>query len=212
MHPILSWYVAEERNAELRRLAQQARRHHRARVSRPPRGTLFDTLRAEPYAPDHRQGAGKGVGEGGRQMSEGAGLRAADGDRERAASVLRDSFAQGRIDMEEFSERLDAVYAARTTEQLWDLLGDLPTPPAAPDRAPDVRQEGSRDAGLPAALTTYLAVMALLVTVWAVGGAGYFWPVWPMLGWGVCLLSRAGRYHPGRSLPGLCGGAPGRVP
>ena len=30
--------------------------------------------------------------------------------------------------------------------------------------------------------------MALLIAIWAVTGAGYFWPVWPMLGWGVPLM------------------------
>ncbi|MDP8977235.1 MAG: 2TM domain-containing protein [Actinomycetota bacterium] len=49
--------------------------------------------------------------------------------------------------------------------------------------------------------------MALLVGVWALSGADHFWPVWPMLGWGVGLVSRAGRGRPDRSLPGLCGGA-----
>ena len=28
----------------------------------------------------------------------------------------------------------------------------------------------------------YLAVNALLVVVWALSGAGYFWPIWAMLG------------------------------
>jgi hypothetical protein len=32
-------------------------------------------------------------------------------------------------------------------------------------------------------------VMVLLVVIWAVTGAGYFWPVWPMLGWGIGLFS-----------------------
>jgi hypothetical protein len=35
---------------------------------------------------------------------------------------------------------------------------------------------------------TYLAVMALLVAIWALAGAGYFWPVWPAVGWGFFLL------------------------
>lgn len=31
----------------------------------------------------------------------------------------------------------------------------------------------------------YLAVNTLLVVVWAVASGGYFWPVWPIAGWGV---------------------------
>jgi class 3 adenylate cyclase len=34
-------------------------------------------------------------------------------------------------------------------------------------------------------LTVYLLVNAFLVGVWAVGGGGYFWPVWVILGWGL---------------------------
>lgn len=31
----------------------------------------------------------------------------------------------------------------------------------------------------------YLIVNALLVVIWAATGAGYFWPIWPMAGWGI---------------------------
>ena len=35
-------------------------------------------------------------------------------------------------------------------------------------------------------LTAYLLVNAFLVVIWAVTSpGGYFWPIWPMLGWGV---------------------------
>jgi hypothetical protein len=34
----------------------------------------------------------------------------------------------------------------------------------------------------------YLVVNAALVVIWAVTGAGYFWPVWIIAGWGVGLL------------------------
>ncbi|CAN5300664.1 hypothetical protein BH20ACT9_BH20ACT9_01130 [soil metagenome] len=140
----------------------------------------------------------------------GSGLRAADADRERTASALRDSFAQGRLDMEEFSERLDAVYAARTTEELHALVRDLPTPPVRPDRLPADPREGRED-GLAGHVARYLAVMALLVAVWALTGAGYFWPVWPMLGWGIGLLSHAGRARAGHCFPAPGGYAPDRA-
>ena len=61
-----------------------------------------------------------------------------------------------------------------------------------------------RDAGREAALkrlenkrsfrshvVIYLAVNTMLVVIWAVSGAGYFWPVWPILGWGVALATNA---------------------
>ena len=35
-------------------------------------------------------------------------------------------------------------------------------------------------------LTSYVLVNAALVVIWALTNAGgYFWPIWPILGWGV---------------------------
>jgi hypothetical protein len=34
-------------------------------------------------------------------------------------------------------------------------------------------------------LTTYVLVNLLLVGIWAATGADYFWPIWPILGWGI---------------------------
>ena len=62
-------------------------------------------------------------------------MRASDAERERIAEVLRDAVAEGRLDMEEFEERLDAAYKARTHAQLEPLVRDLPAPGAAPGAA-----------------------------------------------------------------------------
>lgn len=53
-------------------------------------------------------------------------LRASDSDRERVAEVLRDALAEGRLDMAEFEERLEATYKARTYGELAPLTRDLP--------------------------------------------------------------------------------------
>jgi len=37
----------------------------------------------------------------------------------------------------------------------------------------------------------YCAVNALLVVVWAATGAGYFWPIWVIGGWGIGLAAHA---------------------
>lgn len=34
-------------------------------------------------------------------------------------------------------------------------------------------------------LLTYLGVNAFLVVIWAASGAGFFWPVFPIVGWGL---------------------------
>jgi eukaryotic-like serine/threonine-protein kinase len=38
-------------------------------------------------------------------------------------------------------------------------------------------------------LTFYLLVNVLLIGIWAASGGGYFWPVWPILGWGIGLAA-----------------------
>ncbi|MBU6530769.1 DUF1707 domain-containing protein [Streptomyces sp. NPDC057245] len=53
-------------------------------------------------------------------------LRASDADRERVAEVLRDALAEGRLDMAEFEQRLDATYSARTYGELAPITRDLP--------------------------------------------------------------------------------------
>ncbi|MFP3992152.1 DUF1707 domain-containing protein [Streptomyces sp. E11-3] len=65
-------------------------------------------------------------------------LRASDTDRERVAERLREAVAEGRLDMEEFEERLDAAYKARTYGELEPLTRDLPatTGPAPSPIAP----------------------------------------------------------------------------
>ena len=40
-------------------------------------------------------------------------------------------------------------------------------------------------------LTSYVLVNALLVGIWAFTGQGYFWPIWPLLGWGVGIVFHA---------------------
>lgn len=37
----------------------------------------------------------------------------------------------------------------------------------------------------------YVAVNTMLVVIWAVGGNGFFWPIFPMLGWGIGLAANA---------------------
>ncbi|MGW7287747.1 DUF1707 SHOCT-like domain-containing protein [Streptomyces sp. NPDC054847] len=55
-------------------------------------------------------------------------MRASDAERERVAERLRDAVAEGRLDMEEFDQRLDAAYRARTHGDLEPLVRDLPAP------------------------------------------------------------------------------------
>ncbi|MGW7378562.1 DUF1707 SHOCT-like domain-containing protein [Streptomyces sp. NPDC054794] len=74
-------------------------------------------------------------------------LRASDADRERVAEVLRDALAEGRLDMEEFEERLEATYKARTYGELTPITRDLPgagvTAPPVVSLSKEVPRSGS---------------------------------------------------------------------
>lgn len=40
-------------------------------------------------------------------------------------------------------------------------------------------------------LLAYVLVNAMLIGIWAVSGAGFFWPVFPLMGWGIGLSFHA---------------------
>ena len=61
------------------------------------------------------------------EMPEPPAVRASDVDREHAVVVLREHAAEGRLTLEEFTERMTAAYLARTTDELDALARDLPT-------------------------------------------------------------------------------------
>jgi len=58
-------------------------------------------------------------------------LRIGDAEREARAAELREHFAQGRLSLTEFNERLSAVFAALTQQQLDQVTADLPHVQAA---------------------------------------------------------------------------------
>jgi len=59
-------------------------------------------------------------------VATGPDLRIGDADREAAATGLREHYALGRLTLQEFNHRLDAVFAASTQRQLTAVTGDLP--------------------------------------------------------------------------------------
>ena len=60
---------------------------------------------------------------------------ASDADRDAAARVLNEAFADGRLTAAEHGDRVHAVYGSRTWPELAELTADLPRP--APRPAPD---------------------------------------------------------------------------
>jgi hypothetical protein len=114
-------------------------------------------------------------------------LLASDAEREQHAELLREHAAQGRLTVDELDERLGRVYAARTHGELVPIVGDLP------DRTPPSRAPAPRRARRRPELAAFLAVNLLLIVIWAATGAGYFWPIWPILGWGLGLIGPCSR-------------------
>ncbi|RII20805.1 hypothetical protein DSC45_03075 [Streptomyces sp. YIM 130001] len=55
-----------------------------------------------------------------------ADLRASDADRDRFADILRDAMAEGRLTADEFTDRVEGVYSAKTVGELEPLVRDLP--------------------------------------------------------------------------------------
>src|SRR3954468_9521238 len=64
-------------------------------------------------------------------MTDPSQLRISDSDRHRVAEVLREAAGEGRLDLEELDQRLEATYAARTYADLVPITLDLPVQPAA---------------------------------------------------------------------------------
>jgi hypothetical protein len=105
-------------------------------------------------------------------------LRIADSDRERAMADLAMHYADGRLDHEEYDERLDAIWTARTRADLALLFNDLPRPQAPqPSRAParTPRPAGSRFR-LP-----LLPVIAVLVVLSVLTEVPFWLLVFPLL-------------------------------
>jgi hypothetical protein len=113
-------------------------------------------------------------------QSEDAGrVRTSDAEREEVAAILRAAVSEGRLTLEEGDERLARVYEAKYRDQLWPLTADLPdggwdglsrTPEALASIRRRLRRHGS---------FTVLAA-GVLVGLWVLSGAHFFWPLLPL--------------------------------
>lgn len=108
-------------------------------------------------------------------------MRIGDGERELAERELRAQFTAGRLDPEELEERLGVVASARTRADLAQALSDLPgalrrvaTAPARA-RGAEVARRVDR-AAMRTHTVVFTGVNGGAITVWAVAGAGVFWP------------------------------------
>jgi hypothetical protein len=137
-------------------------------------------------------------------------LRAADADRDAVAERLRTAHAEGRLTVEEFGERLDAAFAARTMGELAGLTADLPAERARVARTGDEAEASpavtpaAHRAGLRAAWAAWATAVLVTSAIWLVvsvsnGDLVYYWPIWVAVPWGAVLVARTlfgGRHRP----------------
>lgn len=118
--------------------------------------------------------------------------RASDAEREQHAELLREHAAQGRLTIDELSERLHRAYSARTRGELTALLRDLPATARRASVSPARRDLAGR-------LGPFALLSLMLIAIWAATGADYFWPMWPIMGLGISIVAKSG------CGAGLCG-------
>src|SRR5258707_6037334 len=101
-------------------------------------------------------------------------IRASDQDRHGTATVLSEHHAVGSLDAEEFKERLDRAFSAKTMGELEALTADLPAVDPYPLPTSSLpRQYAADGGGLPA--SSVIGAMAR--------GHGRFSPAW-QAAWG----------------------------
>lgn len=103
-------------------------------------------------------------------------IRAADADREATANVLRRHYTEGRLDAQEYDERIERCYAAKTLGELDELFADLPRVETR-ERGPN---HGRRAYRPPWRLAVVAPVVIALVVISALTGAHLFWLAWPL--------------------------------
>jgi hypothetical protein len=131
-------------------------------------------------------------------------LRAGDSDRDTAREILTEAYAEGRIDRDEYDQRIDSALQAQYLGQLVPILNDIsivplgrstqqphsPVQPQAPARPAD-RSSGKGRSG---AVKTAVFVVGVTNLVWLWGSITngrlmYYWPMWPALGMAIMLLA-----------------------
>lgn len=126
-------------------------------------------------------------------VSRSSRLRIGDTERDAVVELLGAAFAEGYLDRSELDVRTERALAATTGAELEAVRRDLPAR-LDPVEATAVRERHqAAERGARAHLTSYAAGVALMVGIWLVTavvfGATYFWPVWPILGWGIGVVS-----------------------
>ncbi len=120
-------------------------------------------------------------------------LRASDEERERITHILRTAMTEGRLSLAEGEERLADAYAATFREELTPLTADLPGGGRhALADTPQAREFARRHVRRHAVVVAVMA--ALLVGLWVLPDAVFFWPALPLTFLAFGLFARI-RFH-----------------
>jgi hypothetical protein len=96
--------------------------------------------------------------------------RVGDAERERTSTELRAQYTAGRLNVDEFSARLDEVWAATTVGDLQHAMRDLPLLRPIPAPPPGWRRGRRRP--------RFLAIAVVFALLWLVTAPGR--PIWPL--------------------------------
>jgi hypothetical protein len=131
---------------------------------------IMETERTNPY----RDARSRGVSGGGPLGN----MRASDADREAMAETLRRHYAAGRLDAEEFDERIGRCYTAKRLSELDELLADLPREPAP---QPEQRRERPCPPWSPGReWAIFVPIVIGLIALCALTGAHLVWLAFPL--------------------------------
>ncbi len=125
-------------------------------------------------------------------MPEHPEVRISDQEREGCAQEIREHFAAGRLTEQELSDRVQAVYEARTAGELEALRADLPALPATREeqRSELAQRRGHLQRRLLQQSGGALVPFVVCTLIWVGAGAhGAFWPIWVALAAVLPLLS-----------------------
>jgi hypothetical protein len=126
-------------------------------------------------------------------MSQLPDLLVSDRDRARVGDELRTHYESGRLTLDEFQQRIDELHAARTEQQLAEVLRQLPV------KRPTVNPRDKRWRSL---ALQYALVNVVAVLVWTFGGAhGDFWPKWVFVATLLMFVRRAFGHRHRHALP-----------
>jgi hypothetical protein len=107
-------------------------------------------------------------------------VRTSDAEREQVATILRAAVSEGRLSLEEGDERLARVYQAKYRDELGPLTADLPDGGwdalhRTPEALAGIRRRLRMHAG------GAVLIGGVLVGLWVLSGAHFFWPLIPLL-------------------------------